>query len=64
MKYVKYLVVFAGTLVGIVAGAFLGMYSTLQQTYIINFWIDLLIVLIFGLAFAFFGFKITKKVVG
>jgi hypothetical protein len=63
MKYLKYLIVFGGTLVGIVAGAFLGMYSTLQQTYVINFWIDLLIILVFSLGFAFFGFKITKRVV-
>ena len=63
MKYMKYLAVFAGTSVSIIVGAFLGMYSTLQQTYIINFWFDLLIVLTFSLGFAFFGFKLSRKVV-
>ena len=63
MKYLRYLIIFAGTLLSALVGLLAGMLATIQISGIFDLWVYVIIVLIISAVFAFGAYKLTSKLV-
>jgi hypothetical protein len=63
MKYLKYLIIFIGTLLSALVGLLAGMLATIQISGIFDLWVYVIIVLIISAVFAFGAYKLTSKLV-
>jgi hypothetical protein len=65
MKYLRYLIIFTGTLLSALVGAFAGMWADLQIIKIFYFylWVHAIIIILISAGFAFGGFKLTGKLI-
>ena len=63
MKYLRYLIIFTGTLFSALVGLLAGMLATIQISGIFDLWVYVIIVLIVSAVFAFGAYKLTSKLV-
>jgi hypothetical protein len=63
MKYLRYLIIFTGTLLSALVGLLAGMLATIQISGIFDLWVYVIIVLIISAVFAFGAYKLTSKLV-
>jgi hypothetical protein len=65
MKYLRYLIVFIGTLLSALIGAFAGMWADLHIIKIFYFylWVHAIIIILISAGFAFGGYKLTGKLI-